>query len=123
VVHGEDGLDEITITGKTQVRELEGDRIKMYSVSPEDFGFSRTSLDNIKGSTPSENAESVRRILTGTTGPHRDVVLMNAAAAIVAGGKAKTLPEGAKLAAEAIDSGRALEKLDQLMRFSQNLAP
>ena len=81
VVHGEDGLDEITITGKTQVRELEGDRIKMYSVSPEDFGFSRTSLEDIKGSTPSENAALVRRILSGAAGPQRDVVLMNAAAA------------------------------------------
>jgi len=123
VVHGEDGLDEITITGKSQVCELEGDRIKMYSVSPEDFGFSRASLDNIKGSTPSENAESVRRILSGATGPHRDVVLMNAAAAIVAGDKARNLQEGATLAAHAIDSGRALEKLDQLMKFSQSLAP
>ena len=67
VVHGEDGLDEITIAGKTQVRELEGDRIKMYSVSPEDFGFSRASLEEIKGSTPSENAASVRQILAGST--------------------------------------------------------
>jgi anthranilate phosphoribosyltransferase len=122
VVHGEDGLDEITITGKTQVRELEGDRIKMYSVSPEDFGFSRTSLEDIRGSAPAENAALVRRILSGAPGPQRDVVLMNAAAALVAGGKAKALPEGAKLAAEAIDSGRALEKLDQLIKFSQSFA-
>ena len=122
VVHGEDSLDEITITGKTQVRELEGDRIKMYSISPEDFGFFRTSLEDIKGSTPSENAASVRRILEGATGPQRDVVLMNAAAAIVAGDKARSLPEGAKLAAEAIDSGRALDKLEQLIKLSQSLA-
>jgi anthranilate phosphoribosyltransferase len=122
VVHGEDGLDEITITGKTQVRELEGDRIKMYSVSPEDFGFSRTGLENIKGSTPSENAASVRRILAGAAGPQREVVLMNAAAAIVAGDKAGSLPEGGKLAAEAIGSGRALDKLEQLIRLSQSLA-
>ncbi len=122
VVHGEDGLDEITITGKTQVRELEGDLIKTYSVSPEDFGFSRTSLENIKGSTSSGNAALVRRILSGAAGPQREVVLMNAAAAIVAGGKAKTLLEGAKLAAEAIDSGRAMERLDQLVKFSQSLA-
>jgi len=122
VVHGEDGLDEITITGKTQVREVEGDRIKMYSVSPEDFGFSRTSLEDIKGSTPSENAASVRRILAGAAGPQRDVVLMNAAAAIVAGDKARSLPEGARLAAEAVDSGRALDKLEQLIKLSQSLA-
>jgi len=122
VVHGEDGLDEITITGKTQVREVEGDRIKMYSVSPEDFGFSRTSLEDIKGSTPSENAALVRRILAGAVGPQRDVVLMNAGAAIVAGDKARSLPEGAKLAAEAIDSGRALDKLERLIKLSQSLA-
>jgi anthranilate phosphoribosyltransferase len=122
VVHGEDGLDEITITGKTQVRELEGDHIKMYSISPEDFGFFRTSLEDIRGSTPSENAASVRRILEGAAGPQRDVVLMNAAAAIVAGDKAGNLPEGAKLAAEAIDSGRALDRLEQLIKLSQNLA-
>ena len=122
MVHGEDGLDEITITGKTQVRELEGDRIRMYSISPEDFGFSRANLADIKGSTPADNAAMVRRILAGTTGPQRDVVLMNAAAAIVAGDKAKTLQEGARLAAEAIDSCRALQKLDQLVKFSQGLA-
>jgi anthranilate phosphoribosyltransferase len=122
VVHGEDGLDEITITGKTQVRELEGDRIRMYSISPEDFGFSRTSLADIKGSTPADNAAMVRRVLSGTTGPQRDVVLMNAAAAIVAGDKAKTLQEGATLAAEAIGSGRALDKLDRLIKVSQSLA-
>jgi anthranilate phosphoribosyltransferase len=121
VVHGEDGLDEITITGKTQVRELEGDHIKMYSVSPEDFGFFRTSLDSIRGGSPADNAAMVRRVLSGTTGPQRDVVLMNAAAAIVAGDKAKTLQEGARLAAEAIDSGRALQKLDQLIKLSQSL--
>ena len=121
VVHGEDGLDEITITGKTQVRELEGDHIKMYSVSPEDFGFSRASLENIRGNTPSDNAALVRRILAGATGPQREVVLMNAAAALVAGGKAKTIQEGSKLAAEAIDSGRALARLDHLIKFSQSL--
>ncbi|MBN2099712.1 MAG: anthranilate phosphoribosyltransferase [Dehalococcoidia bacterium] len=122
VVHGDDGLDEISIAGKTQVREVEGDRIKMYSVSPEDFGFSRASLEGIKGSNPSENAASVRRILAGAAGPQRDVVLINAAAAIVAGDKARSLPEGAKLAAEAIDSGRALDKLEQLIKASQGLA-
>jgi anthranilate phosphoribosyltransferase len=122
VVHGEDGLDEITIAGKTQVRELEGDRIKMYSVSPEDFGFSRAGLEDIKGSTPGENAASVRRILAGAAGPQRDVVLMNAAAAIVAGGKAKNLQEGARLATQAIDSGRALTALDRLVKLSQSLA-
>ena len=121
VVHGEDGLDEITITGSTQVCELEGGHIRRYSVSPQDFGFSLVSLETIRGSTPSDNAALVRRILAGATGPQRDVVLMNAAAALVAGDRAKTLPEGATFAAEAIDSGRALERLDQLVKFSQSL--
>ena len=106
VVHGEDGLDEITISGRTQVRELEGDHIRMYTIGPEDFGFSRVDLDSIVGGAAAENATLVRRILAGAKGPERDVVLMNAAAAIVAGGRAKSLPEGARLAAEAIDSGR-----------------
>jgi anthranilate phosphoribosyltransferase len=121
VVHGEDGLDEITITGRTEVRELDGDRIRMYSVSPEDFGFSRTRLDSIKGGSPTENAAMVRGVLSGTDGPQREVVLMNAAAAIVAGGGAKTLQEGSRLAAEAIESGRARQKLEQLAKLSQGL--
>ncbi len=122
VVHGDDGLDEITISGKTQVCELEGGRIRRYVISPEDLGLSRDSLDNIKGSTPADNAASVRHILGGAAGPQRDVVLMNAAAAIMAGGRAKTLQEGARSAAEAIDSGSALAKLDYLVKFSQSLA-
>ncbi len=122
VVHGDDGLDEITISGKTQICELEGSRIRRYVISPEDLGFSRDSLDNIKGSTPADNAVLVRRILAGTPGPQREVVLMNAAAAIMAGGRAKTLQEGARSAAEAIDSGSALAKLDYLIRFSQSLS-
>jgi anthranilate phosphoribosyltransferase len=122
VVHGEDGLDEITITGRTQVRELEDGHIRMYTIGPEDFGFYRGDLDSIVGGSARDNATLVRRLLAGANGPQRDVVLMNAAAAIVAGGRAKTLPEGARLAAEALDSGRALEKLDQLVRVSQGTA-
>jgi len=122
VVHGEDGLDEITITGATRVCELEGGRIQKYVVSPEDFGFSPVSLESIRGGSPADNAALVRRILERATGPQREVVLMNAAAALVAGGKAKTLQEGAKSAAEAIDSGNALARLDHLIKFSQSLA-
>ncbi len=122
VVHGEDGLDEITISGQTHVRELDGEDIRRYTISPEDFGFSRAELDGIRGSSAADNASLVRALLAGAKGPRRDVVLMNAAAAIVAGGRARSLPEGAKLAAEAIDSGRALEKLDRLVRVSQGMA-
>jgi len=121
VVHGEDGLDEITPAGKTQVCELTDGNIKSYIISPEDLGFSRASLDNLKGGTADENASRLRNILAGASGPQRDVVLMNAAAALVAGDKVKTLQQGVTLAGETIDSGRALAKLEQLIRFTQNL--
>jgi len=123
VVHGEDGLDEITVTEKTRVCELKGGRIKNYSISPEDFGLSRASLDNLKGGSADENAALLRRILAGDTGPQRDVVLMNAAAVLMAGDKVETLQQGIDLAREVIDSGQALAKLEQLIEFSQSLTP
>ena len=121
-VHGEDGLDEITLTGKTQVGELKDGRIENYSIGPEDFGLLRASLDSLKGGTADENATLLRNILTGTLGPQRDVVLMNAAAALVAGDKVQSLEQGIGLAREAIDSGRALVKLEQLIELSQSVA-
>ncbi|MFC2022104.1 anthranilate phosphoribosyltransferase, partial [Chloroflexota bacterium] len=120
VVHGEDGLDEITVTGKTRVCELKDGAVRSYSVSPEDFGVSRAGLDSLKGGTVEENAALLRSVLAGTLGPRRDVVLMNAAAALMAGDKVETLQQGVALAGEVIDSGRALAKLDQLIRFSQS---
>ena len=120
VVHGEDGLDEITITGKTKVSELKDGSITSYSISPDDFGLSRASLDSLKGGTASENAVLLRRILAGALGPQRDVVLANAGAVLLAGDKVKTLEEGVALAKEAIGSGRALAKLEQLIKFSQS---
>jgi len=121
VVHGEDGLDEITLTGKTRVYELKDGNIKKYAISPEDFGLSRASLDNLKGSTAIENASRLRNILAGASGPQRDVVLMNTAAALVAGDKVSTLQQGITLAGEVIDSGQGLAKLEQLIQFSQSL--
>ena len=121
VVHGEDGLDEITVTDKTQVCELKDSRIKSYSISPEDYGLPRASLDSLKGGTVDENAALLRRILAGTPGPQRDVVLMNAAAVLLAGEKARTLQEGISLAKEVIDSGHALTKLEQLIKLSQSI--
>ena len=121
VVHGEDGLDEITVTEKTRVCELKSGRIKSYSISPEDFGLSRASLDSLKGGSADENAALLRRILAGATGPQRDVVLMNAAAVLLAGEKARTLQQGISLAKEVIDSGQALAKLEQLIEFCQSL--
>ena len=122
VVHGEDGLDEITITGKTQVSELKDGLITSYSVSPEDFGLSRASLDSLKGGSASENAALLRRILAGAPGPQRDVVIMNAGAVLLAGDRVATLGEGVALAKEVIDGGHALAKLEQLIEFSQSLA-
>jgi anthranilate phosphoribosyltransferase len=122
VVHGEDGLDEITITGKTQVCELKDGGIVRYSISPEDFGLSKASLDSLRGGTISENAALLCSILAGAPGPQRDVVLMNAAAALVVGDSAPSLQEGLDLAREVLDSGRALAKLKQLIKLSQNFA-
>ncbi len=120
VVHGEDGLDEITITGKTQVCELKEGSTNSYAVSPEEFGLSRASLDSLKGGTVDENAALLRSILSGNPGPQRDAVIMNAAAALVAGDMAPSLQQGLGLARDAIDSGRALAKLEKLIEFSQS---
>jgi len=120
VVHGEDGLDEITVTGKTRVYELKDNRITTYSISPEDFGLSRATPDSLKGGTVDENAVLLRGILTGAPGPQRDVVLLNTAAALVAGGRAQELQHGVKLAGEAIDNGSALAKMEELIKLSRS---
>ncbi len=121
VVHGEDGLDEITLTGKTRVCELKDSHIKSYAITPDDFGLPTASLDSLRGGTAGENATLLRNILAGARGHQRDVVLMNAAAAMVAGDKASSFRQGLELAREALDSGKALAKLDQLIKFSQGL--
>jgi len=121
VVHGEDGLDEITGSGKTQVCEVQDDCLKNYSISPEDFGLSRANLDSLRGGTNAENAALLRSVLANTPGPQQDVVLMNAAAVLLAGDKVGTLQQGIALAKEAVDSGQALAKLEQLIDFSQSL--
>jgi anthranilate phosphoribosyltransferase len=121
VVHGEDGLDEITLTGKTQVCELKDGRTKSYSISPEDFGLLRADLSSLRGGTADENATLLRNILAGAPGHQRDVVLMNAAAALVVGDRSPSLQQGVALAREVIDSGHALAKLEQLIEFSQSL--
>jgi len=114
VVYGA-GLDEITVTGETCVTELNGDRITNYTVTPEQFGFARAAPADLLGGDPEENARIVRNILAGKKGVARDIVLMNAGAAIYVGGRAKTLAEGIRLAADSIDSGRAAGKLDALV--------
>ncbi|MBN2463736.1 MAG: anthranilate phosphoribosyltransferase [Dehalococcoidia bacterium] len=122
VVHGQDGLDEITISGETSVCELSGGHIESYSINPGDLGLSGASQDSLKGGSAKENAEMLRNILTGAQGPRRDVVLMNTAAVLLAGDKVETLRQGVELAQETTDSGYALSKLEQLVELSQNLS-
>ncbi len=122
IVHGEDGLDEITITAKTSICELKDGHIERYSISPEDFGMSRADPDSLKGGNTEENAGLLRNLLAGAPGPQRDVMLMNSAAVLLVGNKVTTLLQGVALAGEVINRGSALEKLEQLVRFSQDLA-
>lgn len=121
VVHGEDGLDEITPGGRTTVCELKEGAINSYSLAPEDLGFQRATRESLKGGSAQDNADLLRRVLEGEKGPRRDIVLMNAAAAIMAGDRAANLEEGIRIAAEAIDSRKALEKLEGLIGISQSL--
>jgi anthranilate phosphoribosyltransferase len=122
VVHGEDGLDEITLTGKSRVCELKDGKIHTYTIDPEDFGLVRASLGDLKGGTADENAAMLRDIMAGAPGPRRDIVILNAAAALVAGNKAETIEEGIKMAIESVDKGQALDKLKRLVEFSQGFA-
>jgi anthranilate phosphoribosyltransferase len=122
VVHGADGLDEISNTGESRVSEVREGVVRTFTVRPEDFGLTRAGIADLRGGDREQNADLIRRILGGEPGPRRDVVLMNAAAALTAGGKARDLPDGVGLAAQAIDSGAARERLDALVRLSQKLA-
>ncbi len=123
VVHGEDGLDEITLAGKTYVCELKDGRIRSFTFGPEDFGLPGASLDSLRGGSIEENAVLLREVLAGAPGHQQDAVLVNAAAALVVGDRAASLEQGVGLAREVIDSGRALAKLEQLIELSQSLAP
>ena len=118
VVHGADDLDEMSTTGATKVCELKSGKIESYEVSPEDVGLPRTTLADISGGSPDANALILKSILAGETGPKRDIVLLNTAAALVAADLAPNLTEGIDLAAESIDSGRAEAKLTDLIRFT-----
>ncbi len=121
VVHGEGGLDEISTIGPTRVTEIKEDSIESYYITPEDFGFPRTTPDELRGGEPRDNAQITLDILRGGRGPRRDVVVLNAAAALVAGGKADGFAEGARLAGEAIDSGEALRRLEALREFTNSV--
>jgi anthranilate phosphoribosyltransferase len=118
VVYGEDSLDEVSITGRTFVSELKNGQVSNYSIEPEDFGLSRASISEIKGGDAETNRQIVLDVLQGEPGAPRDIVLLNAAAALVAAGMAGDFHEGIKQAAEAIDSGQAMKKLDALIEIT-----
>lgn len=118
VVYGKDRLDEISMSAPTAVCEFKDGWFKSYTIAPEDFGFERCTKDDLKGGTPEENAKITREILGGAKGHKRNAVIMNAGAALYIGGKAETLKDGIALAAEIIDSGKALETLDKLITVS-----
>jgi len=115
VVHGADGLDEVTITGETRVAELKDGLIRTYNISPKDFIGTIHPLEAIRGGDPETNARILMDVLSGKPGACRDVVLLNAALAIAAGEKAADIREGVKIAADCIDSGRAAKKLHALI--------
>ncbi|MGB9195489.1 MAG: anthranilate phosphoribosyltransferase, partial [Terriglobales bacterium] len=119
VVHGHDGLDEITISGPTRIGEVREGQVHTYEVEPEEFGLNRAPLEEISGGDAAFNAQLIREILEGRKSARRDVVLLNAAAALVAAGKANHLREALPLAMAAIDSGAGAAKLEALIKFSR----
>ena len=118
VVHGSDGTDELTTTGASEVVELRHGELRRFEVTPEDAGLARASLDDIKGSDADENARIMTAMLDGATGPIRDIVLLNSAAALIVAGRADSLQDGVREAAQAIDSGAARETLNQLIAIT-----
>lgn len=118
VVHGLDGLDEITITGPTRIAEVREGSVRTYEVTPEEFGMKRARLEDVAGGDAAANAAIIREILAGKKSPKRDVVLLNAAAALVAAGKVEHLGDAMPLAAQSIDSGAAAAKLEALVKFT-----
>jgi anthranilate phosphoribosyltransferase len=118
VVHGSDGLDEITISGPTYVAALESGSVRMFEIVPEDFGIKRTGPDALRGGDAPENAEALLGVLKGKRGPFRDVAVLNAAAALVVAGRARNLKDGLLLASKSVDSGEAEGRLDRLIAIS-----
>jgi anthranilate phosphoribosyltransferase len=119
VVHGADGLDELSTTGENKIAYLEKGKVVEFSLSPEEVGLSRSSLEEFKVETKEEAAEKMRKVLKGEKGAERDIVLLNAAAALIVSEKASSWEEGLKLARESIDSGRAYEKLERMISFGR----
>ena len=120
VVHGDDGMDEVTLTGPSTVFSIERSNVRQIRVQPEDFGIDRAAIESLRGGDAAENAQITRDILAGEEGPTRDIVLVNAAMALMAAGKARKYKEGVELAAHSIDSEAAEEKLTQLIIVSRS---
>ena len=118
VVYGQDKLDEISMSAETTVCEFKDGWYKTYVIKPEDFGMQRCRKEDLVGGTPEENAKITLDILNGAKGPKRDAVLLNAGASLYIGGKAESFQEGVKLAAELIDSGKAMETLKKIIEVS-----
>ena len=121
-VHGQ-GLDELTTTGVSQVAEWRDGRVRRFEVTPEDAGLPRASLDDLRGGDAEENAAALRAVLGGAPGPYRDIVLLNAAAALVVSDRAETLVDGVRIAAASIDEGRASAALEALARITSTPEP
>jgi len=119
VVSGHDGMDEISLSSSTDVAELKNDKITTYKISPENFGLKSAPIESLKGGTPEDNAKIILDILNGRKGAKADIVLLNAGAAIYLSGKADSIKTGIKIAAEAISSGEALKKLNQLIKITK----
>jgi len=120
VVHGAGGMDEISTTGPTKITQLKKGSITTRVITPEDFGFPRRKLSDLKGGDAGYNAEITKKVLAGKKGPHREIVLLNAAAALAAAGAAGDLHEGIKIAEQSIDSGSAMGKLEELIEISNS---
>ena len=118
VVHGSDGLDELTLTGPSEVHELRDGEVRTYEVLPQHLGLVAAVVEDVGVGTPEANAVAIREVLGGATGPRRDVVLLNAAAGLVVGGVADSLEDGLVAAAAAVDDGRAARVLDDLLALT-----
>ncbi len=121
IVHGAGGLDEVSIIGKTRVSEVRNGKVVTYDLDPKDYGLTYADVEQLKGGTAEDNAVITRNILAGEKGPQRDIVLLNAALALMAAGAVKTVEEGLERSAHLIDTGAAARKLEELKNFSQSL--
>jgi anthranilate phosphoribosyltransferase len=121
VVHGEDGLDEVSLSGKTKVARFRDGKVENFQIEPEDFGIWRSDIDSIRGGNKEENAAITLAVLHGEKGPKRDIILMNSAVALIAAGKSTDFKTAFSMAAASIDSGMALKKLEEVKRVSNAL--